>query len=237
MGRTWSDEEQRKNIIALRRRFMDEGLDSFMDYQILEMLLEFVSSEKLMNEKAHMLINRFGCLATVLDASIAALKDAGLNEPEIMLLKLLPSLCKRYYLEQGERSPFQVTDEDPASLMMPCFIQNSEESSVLVLYNKKGKRVFCDTVQCGKATIPEIMLNKVVKLAIRHDGYRAVFGINHANGYAYPLSYDIDLVRSMSESLRSISVTLEDYFVYGDLCFFSLRELDEVKDCFKMKTR
>ena len=90
MGRTWSDEEQRKNIIALRRRFMDEGLDSFMDYQILEMLLEFVSSEKLMNEKAHMLINRFGCLATVLDASIAALKDAGLNEPEIMLLKLLP---------------------------------------------------------------------------------------------------------------------------------------------------
>ena len=53
----------------VRQRFLAGGLDSFQDHEVLEFLLFYAVPRRDVNEMAHMLINRFGSLTGVLDAS------------------------------------------------------------------------------------------------------------------------------------------------------------------------
>ena len=53
----------------MRKRFRETGFDGFEEHQIIEMLLFYVCPRKDTNELAHILINRFGCIAGILDAS------------------------------------------------------------------------------------------------------------------------------------------------------------------------
>ena len=53
----------------LKKRFLEEGLDGFTDVQALELLLFYAIPQGDVNGLAHELIDRFGSLSGVLDAS------------------------------------------------------------------------------------------------------------------------------------------------------------------------
>ena len=65
----------------LRQRFIQEGLDSFTEVQVLELLLFYSIPRIDTNEIAHLLIQRFGSLAQVLDTPVEELqKVPGIGE-------------------------------------------------------------------------------------------------------------------------------------------------------------
>ncbi|UWG97971.1 hypothetical protein LPY66_03955 [Dehalobacter sp. DCM] len=84
--------------IRLKRRFLEEGLDSFEDHQILELLLFYAIPCKDTNELAHVLIEKYGSLSKVFDADPNELTTTpGLGENSAVLLSLMPSLARIYF--------------------------------------------------------------------------------------------------------------------------------------------
>ena len=68
----------------LRARFMKEGLRSFEDHNILELLLFYAIPQKDTNDLAHALLDKFGSLAAVFDAEIGDLcKVNGIGENSV----------------------------------------------------------------------------------------------------------------------------------------------------------
>ena len=63
----------------VRDRFLSDGLDSFNEHQVLEMLLFYCCPRKDTNELAHRLISEFGSLVRVLEAPVKELEKV----PEI----------------------------------------------------------------------------------------------------------------------------------------------------------
>ncbi len=61
--------------LRVKERFFKEGLDHFEPHQVLEMLLFFGVPMKDTNELAHTLLNSFGSLYKVLEASFEDLKQ------------------------------------------------------------------------------------------------------------------------------------------------------------------
>lgn len=53
----------------VRQRFLTSGLEAFQDHEVLEFLLFYAVPRRDVNEMAHMLMNRFGSLSGVLDAT------------------------------------------------------------------------------------------------------------------------------------------------------------------------
>ena len=53
----------------LKERFLKDGLDGFEPHNVLELLLFFAVPQRDTNEIAHQLINHFGSLSGVFDAS------------------------------------------------------------------------------------------------------------------------------------------------------------------------
>ena len=81
----------------LRKRFLDEGLDNFHDHNVLELLLFYSIPRKDTNEEAHNLIDTFGSLSGVFNASHEDLcKVKGIGENTATLIKMMPELFKKY---------------------------------------------------------------------------------------------------------------------------------------------
>ncbi|HOV69306.1 MAG TPA: hypothetical protein PLZ84_03175, partial [Clostridia bacterium] len=59
----------------MKNRFLSEGLDGFEPHQVLELLLFYAIPYKDTNELAHLLLDRFGSLSAVFEASIDELVE------------------------------------------------------------------------------------------------------------------------------------------------------------------
>ena len=54
----------------LKKRFLEEGLDNFTDIQVLELLLFYCIPRQDTNPIAHTLLNHFGSLENIINATI-----------------------------------------------------------------------------------------------------------------------------------------------------------------------
>jgi len=88
----------------MRDRFVREGLDSFEDHQILELVLFYAIPRGDTNEIGHRLIKHFGRLSAVFDARISDLKQVpGVGEQAAVLINALPPLMRRYHSDRMVR--------------------------------------------------------------------------------------------------------------------------------------
>ena len=78
----------------LRQRFLEQGIDGFHEVHILELLLFYAVPRQDTNELAHRLLNHFGSLAGVLEATPQILMQAGLTENAAALIVLTRELIR-----------------------------------------------------------------------------------------------------------------------------------------------
>lgn len=94
----------------MRRRFLCNGLDGFADHEVLELLLFYAVPRQDVNPMAHALLNKFGSLPAVLDASVEDLCTVYGVGPKIAgFLNLIPDvlLQTQHCLLTHTRSPIR----------------------------------------------------------------------------------------------------------------------------------
>ena len=126
----------------MKKRFLEHGLDNFDDVNALELLLFYALPRKDTNALAHALLDRFGSLAGVLDASAADLLSVdGVGESIAGLLRLIPEMSRRYIVSKtrpilcreigrGTVDAAQISARKLASLCL-----ERRASSVIVAHN------------------------------------------------------------------------------------------------------
>lgn len=88
-------EGHRKRV---KERFIIEGLDSFNDHQVLELLMFYAIPMKDTNELAHKMIKEFGSLSGLFEANPKDIcNKCGVSENSAILISLIPSLARRYF--------------------------------------------------------------------------------------------------------------------------------------------
>ena len=91
----------------LRERFLKEGLDSFQEHEILELILFQSIPQKNVNNLAHQLIDKFGSLSGVLDAPKEALeKELGISSKTATNLVMLKEVLFKYRESKSKKIDF-----------------------------------------------------------------------------------------------------------------------------------
>ena len=198
----------------LRGRFLAYGMDTLEDHEVLELLLFYVIQRKDTNELAHRLINHFGSLAGVMDASMSELLQVnGVGERTAELLLLCKPLCRRYVISQNDTKEVLDNVADCAKFLMPYFFGAKEEHVFLLCLDAKCRPICCRELSEGSATSTELPIRKAAQLALDSRAVSVIVAHNHPAGDPLPSPEDYRSTDQLKETLSSIGVILADHII------------------------
>lgn len=214
---------------SLKGEFLARGLEGWPDHKVLELLLCYAIPQRDVNPLAHRLIEAFGDLSGVLDASPETLKAIpGMGEHTVVLLKLIPQAAGRY-LSQTTGSREEETADRPrdyARWLYPYFTGAVRERFCLLSLDSRRKVLGVDLVGEGEVAQVGVSGRRVLEAALKHNARGVVLGHNHVGAYAHPSSDDVLSTRALSSLLAQVHIELLDHLIFSGEEYVSLRESD-----------
>ena len=209
----------------LKERFLKDGLDSFDEHQVLELLLFFAIPQRDTNEIAHELINRFGSLAKVLDATpeeLAQVKYVGDNAAT--LFQLITAVARYYQVSCAMQEQILNTITDCGRYLVPFFYGLANETVFLLCLDAKCKVLACEKVGEGSVNSAGVPIRKVVEMALKVNATQVILAHNHPSGLAIPSGEDVQTTKRLALALDAVEIGLVDHIVVADGEWVSIRE-------------
>ncbi len=217
--------EHRKRMKA---RFQKQGLDGLSDHEALELLLYFSVPRMDTNPIAHRLLDTFGTLHGVLDASPEALRSVnGIGESSALLLTLLREMMRRYATDKAEKDLKNAslnTTELLGAYLMPQFIGVAEERLIALATDIKGKVLGMEEMSRGTVRATDVNIRKLVEFAIRYQAASIILAHNHPGGLAIPSHDDMQTTRRIRDALQPLSIGLRDHIIVAGDDYVSMRD-------------
>jgi DNA repair protein RadC len=209
----------------IKKRFKETGLAGFPDHNILELLLFYTIPRRDTNELAHLLINTFGSLSAVFDASFEELiKVGGVGENTASLIKLMPQIYGKYLEDKLSVSTVIDSTDAAGEYFVAKYIGVVNERAMLMCLDSKCCIKNCETLSDGSTTMTEITGRKVVENALKNNAVSVILAHNHPHGIAVPSPEDVDLTRTIIRLLNSIDIKLRDHIIVANNEYFSMAD-------------
>lgn len=207
----------------VKERFRKEGLDNFDDLHVLELLLFYCVARKDTNLMAHELLDRFGSLAQVLEATPMELeKVPGVGEHISGFLSLINSVGRRYQISKAAPITVLRNVEQCGEYLLPHFYGRVNEVVFLLCMDAKCKVLACFEVGEGSVNSAGVPIRRIVEQALGSNATSVVLAHNHPSGLALPSADDIQTTKRLAIALSAVDVTLVDHLVISDGDYVSM---------------
>ncbi len=207
----------------LRARFQKEGLRSFEDHNILELLLFYAIPQKDTNDLAHALLNKFGSLAAVFDADIGELcKVNGIGENAAILIKLIPQLSRAYLMDKETRYPNFSDLHKLGTYLVNYYIAEKNEKLIAVLLNNKCDMIDILVVSEGTVNRTEGSMRKIAEAAFAKNAASFVLAHNHPDGNCTPSAADVSFTTNYSKIFEELGLPLVEHIVVGGVSYVGI---------------
>jgi DNA repair protein RadC len=198
----------------LRQRFISAGIDGFLDYEVVELLLKLADNRRDQKITAKLLLNTFKSLRGVLEASPEQLKNIkGIGDANIFGLKLVQSVARRYLKEQIIGENYIQSSENVLDYLRHNLRDRGREVFLVVLLN--GRNQVLDIVELfeGTLTTSAVYPREVIKLILEKDAAAVIFVHNHPSGNPNPSKDDQNLTQKLKAACATIDVQLHDHLI------------------------
>lgn len=200
--------------LRLKKRYRGEGLDGFEAHNILELLLFFGVPMKDTNIIAHRLIERFGSLAGIFDASYAALAEVdGIGENAATLIKLLPDVAKKISLERLDRRYLGSELAQAGHYLVGCFFGDEIESAMLLVYDSADRLKCRVPLSSGENAMVNVSPRRISELLIERKAASFILAHNHTNGIVEPSQEDLTLTRNLAQTFSTIGIPMRAHYI------------------------
>lgn len=200
----------------LKKRFLTESLDAFEDHNVLELLLFYAIPVKDTNEQAHKLMERFGSLSNVFDASVNDLcKVCGIKEHTAVLIKLIPALARKYMQDKNRLIGEAPSLEELEKYIAAKYIGVKEERIYIFLLDREKRLIHECEVMRGTASAVFIPISVILKTALDYSAASVIISHNHPLGAALPSSNDKVETVNLEHALHTVGIDLYDHIIIG----------------------
>lgn len=209
----------------VRRRFLDEGLDGFKDYEALEMLLFYAVPRQDTKVIAKRLIDQFGSLQTVFHTPPERLmQEAGLTEATAALIAMLPQLARKIEEQQAQENARIRSTLDAGRDVIAMFRGRQDESVRILCLNASGKVVRRARIAEGDVNAVHFPIRKLVEEALACKAVSVILAHNHPGGTMAPSQEDLDATKAAKAALETVGIRLLDHLIVSGDNYCSLRE-------------
>ena len=218
----------------LRETFIKAGVDGMPAHNLLELLLFYSIPRKDTNELAHRLIDTFGSLSRVFDASYEQLLEVeGIGESSALLLSAIPAICRRY-IEGSISGKVNLSEpEDAVDYIVKKYYGNNKyEIFYMLCLDGMGNLINCCKLGEGAAGSVVIDKRNVLETAFRNNADRVIFAHNHPNGIAAPSKDDIVMTSDFCSVLKGVGIRLADHIIVAGSDALSLASVEKFRSLF-----
>ncbi len=209
----------------LRERFRLEGLEGFAPHEVLELLLCYGRARGDVNPMAHALLDAFGSLKGVLEATPQQLMTVpGVGEEVATLISLCVPLFRRYTLCLNEERRLIRSTEEARQYCTALLAGQRQERFYAVCLGANravlGRRLIAEGTVGEVAAYPRL----VVETALNLNAHGVIVCHNHPDGAAEPSPEDLTATHHLSRILAALDIALLDHVIVAGASACSLAE-------------
>lgn len=206
----------------VRERIKTGGINCLSDVEFLEYILFCTIPQGNTNPIAHKLINTFGSIERVFEASLDQLMAVeGIGKKSAELLSTYLPAFKRYTQKVSQpKTAYDSPDKVIKYFQNECMGHQVEHS--YALYLNQSHRII-KNVHFTKGTFNKtsIFVDQVVKEAITLNARYVVVAHNHTSGTVYPSQADCITSQSLEKALNLVKKELMDFVILDHFDYFS----------------
>lgn len=214
-----------------RERLIQYGAESLSDAELLAIFLRSGSQKHSAVELARILIQHFGNLTQLLDASSEDLRQFhGMGPSKYTQLMAVKEIGRRYISEHMQQDVIQLNHSQRLMdyLRFELLGESQEVFAVLCLDANLTKISF-KKLFYGSVNYCDISINQLLRYAIQQHATSIVIAHNHPFGKATPSQADIELTQQIQAACQLVEISFMDHCIIANEGNFSFAEHQLIK--------
>ena len=198
----------------MRQRFLEYGMDHMQDTELLEILMFHSIPRKDTKEVAHQLVQNFGSLSGVMNATVEDLmKISGVSYNSAVLIKLTLALSRRYAIDSHEDLPMYDTLDKIGQYVKRLYIGVNVERVYLLMFDNALRLLDCCWISDGSVNSAVPKTRVMIEKAYQKQASSVVLVHNHPHGIAVPSGDDIALTHRLDTAFDLVGIKLLEHIV------------------------
>ncbi len=219
-----SDTQDNKNMnvheghrARLKKRYKKCGFDDFEEHEVLELLLYYSIPRADTNPIAHNLLNRFGSLYAVMNASIDELCEVESVGPSTAaLIRTLSDTVRASKLKEIGSEPLTTPDR-LHMYATEWFLGAAPHTAAVLLLDKHRTVITVRKLAEDYLRLPDDYPDMILRFCRQMDAKYVVLMHNHVDGVMAPSYDDISLTREIYNILAYEEITLLEHVIVHEL--------------------
>ncbi|MCB4790441.1 MAG: DNA repair protein RadC [Elusimicrobia bacterium] len=209
----------------IKDKFKAGGIESWLDYEILEFALSYAIARKDTKTLAKELVHKFNSFNGVLDADYKDLKSInGISEHTALFIKLLKEITKYYSKNTIAKKNLLASPEGVVNFLTTVLKGSFDEEFHAVFLNRSNNLIKQELLQKGTIDKSIVYPRKIVERALYHHAVNVIIAHNHPGETLKPSKNDIEVTDAIKTALKTVDVDLLDHIIITGSGYFSFKE-------------
>lgn len=209
----------------LREKFLKGGLNGFLDYEVVELLLSLGTPRKDCKDQARQALRKFKTLSGVLEAPMVRLQEIkGIGPHNIFGLKLVQEVSRRFLREKMMRKPVCRSSQEVFDYLYHCLRDVRREKFKVMFMDAKNQIIEEKTVFEGTVDASAVYPREIIQEALNHDASSLIFVHNHPSGDPSPSLNDKEITKELVLAASIMQLKVLDHIIIGNNCYFSFAD-------------
>jgi DNA repair protein RadC len=217
----------------LRDRFLQKGLESLSDTEVLELLLSFGTPRSDCKDAARAALEHFGSFAAVLEASSADLQHiGGIGPKNSFAVHFVQSVARRYLKERLRGKRYLHSSEQVRDYLLHSMRGLKKEVFTVIFLDSSHAVIDSEVIAEGTLQATTVYPRELLIRALKHNSAALVVAHNHPSGSLQPSRQDRILTRTLFLAASLLDIHLLDHLIIGDGCYSFADQglMDEIKE-------
>jgi DNA repair protein RadC len=215
----------------LRQKFLRGGLASFLDYEIVELLLTLGTPRRDCKGPAREAMREFKTFGGVLEARPEDLQRIpGIGSRNVIGLKLIHEVSRRFLKDKMMSRPVCHSSREVYDFLCHALRDLKQERFKVIFLDPKNQVIEERTLFEGTVDSSAVYPREVIKDALRYEASAMIFAHNHPSGNPEPSLCDREVTRDLVFAARVVQIKVLDHIIIGNNRYFSFADQGLIDD-------
>lgn len=208
----------------LKERFLISPKGSLADYEILELILFASHPRNDVKPLAKELINKFGSLAKVINASKSDLNNIkGVNLSALTFFKIVQEASERLIKDEIVDKPILASWHSLIDYCRASMGHLKKEQFRILFVDKKNRLIADELQETGTIDQTPVYPREVVKRALELEASALILIHNHPSGDVNPSRADVNVTNDIISAAKTLGIKVHDHVIVSATKHYSFK--------------